>query len=179
MDAVKAGRDVTRFKAGDLAAVGCMVDSGRICSSCMRGLEQYCVHFPTFIYNGADKHLGGQTFGGYSESIVVDEAFTLKLSSDVNLAATAPLLSAGITTYSPLGFGDAADAGAGEPAPSQKQVEDGHGQRVFGSAHQGQGSIQSRDRASAPQLYRLSDAMSITKRYFTSPFKRRSYAWLI
>jgi len=68
----------------------------------MRGLEQYCVHFPTFTYNGADKHLGGQTFGGYSESIVVDEAFTLKLSSDVNLAATAPLLCAGITTYSPL-----------------------------------------------------------------------------
>jgi alcohol dehydrogenase (NADP+) len=99
---VKTGRDVTRFKAGDLAAVGCMVDSCRTCSSCMRGLEQYCVHFPTFTYNGADKHLGGQTFGGYSESIVVDEAFTLKLSSDVNLAATAPLLCAGITTYSPL-----------------------------------------------------------------------------
>src|SRR5215510_13743771 len=99
---VKTGRDVTRFKAGDLAAVGCMVDSCRACSSCMRGLEQYCVHFPTFTYNGADKHLGGQTFGGYSESIVVDEAFTLKISSEVNLAATAPLLCAGITTYSPL-----------------------------------------------------------------------------
>jgi len=99
---VKTGRDVTRFKVGDLAAVGCMVDSCRTCSSCMRGLEQYCVHSPTFTYNGADRHLGGQTFGGYSESIVVDEAFTLKLSSDVNLAATAPLLCAGITTYSPL-----------------------------------------------------------------------------
>jgi uncharacterized zinc-type alcohol dehydrogenase-like protein len=68
----------------------------------MRGLEQYCVHFPTFTYNGADKHLGGPTFGGYSESIVVDEAFTLKISNDVDLAATAPLLCAGITTYSPL-----------------------------------------------------------------------------
>ena len=98
----KVGSAVSRYKPGDLAAVGCMVDSCRTCSSCMRGLEQYCVHFPTFTYNGADKHLGGQTFGGYSESIVVDEAFTLKLSSDVNLAATAPLLCAGITTYSPL-----------------------------------------------------------------------------
>ncbi len=99
---VKTGGNVTRFKVGDLAAVGCMVDSCRVCSSCRRGLEQYCEKGATFTYNGADKHLGGTTFGGYAESIVVDEAFTLKLSSDVNLAATAPLLCAGITTYSPL-----------------------------------------------------------------------------
>ena len=99
---VKVGRNVKRFKEGDLAAVGCLVDSCRVCSSCRRGLEQYCEKFPTLTYNGEDKHSGGMTFGGYSESIVVDEAFTLKVSSKVDLAATAPLLCAGITTYSPL-----------------------------------------------------------------------------
>ena len=99
---VKTGRDVTKFKAGDLAAVGCMVDSCRVCASCRRGLEQYCEKFPVLTYNGADKVLGGPTFGGYSESIVVDEAFTLKISDKLDLAATAPLLCAGITTYSPL-----------------------------------------------------------------------------
>jgi uncharacterized zinc-type alcohol dehydrogenase-like protein len=99
---VKVGRDVTKFKEGDLAAVGCMVDSCRTCPSCLRGLEQYCENFPTFTYNSPDKHLGGVTFGGYSESVVVDEAFTLKVSGKLNLAATAPLLCAGITTYSPL-----------------------------------------------------------------------------
>lgn len=99
---VKVGGDVTKFKVGDLAAVGCMVDSCRTCESCRQGLEQYCEAFPTFTYNGADKHLGGQTFGGYSDSIVVDEAFTLKISEKLDLAAAAPLLCAGITTYSPL-----------------------------------------------------------------------------
>ena len=99
---VKTGRNVTRFRIGDLAAVGCMVDSCRVCASCRRGLEQYCEQTPTFTYNSVDKHLGGPTFGGYSENIVVDEAFTLKLSPNANLAATAPLLCAGITTYSPL-----------------------------------------------------------------------------
>ncbi len=99
---VKTGRGVTKFKEGDLAAVGCMVDSCRVCASCRRGLEQYCEKFPTFTYNGVDKHLGGMTFGGYSESIVVDQAYVLKLSDKVNLAATAPLLCAGITTYSPM-----------------------------------------------------------------------------
>jgi len=99
---VKAGRDVKKFKEGDLAAVGCLVDSCRVCSSCQRGLEQYCEQTPVFTYNGADKYLGGPTFGGYSESIVVDQAFTLKVPPKVNLAATAPLLCAGITTYSPL-----------------------------------------------------------------------------
>ena len=99
---VATGAGVTRFQVGDLAAVGCMVDSCRGCASCQAGLEQYCEHFPTFTYNGPDKHLGGMTYGGYAESIVVDQAFTLKISSGVNLAATAPLLCAGITTYSPL-----------------------------------------------------------------------------
>ena len=98
----RIGRAVTKFKEGDLAAVGCLVDSCRTCASCRRGLEQYCEKFPTFTYNGEDKHLGGMTFGGYSESIVVDEAYTLKISANVDLAATAPLLCAGITTYSPL-----------------------------------------------------------------------------
>ena len=97
---VKVGKNVKKFKEGDIAAVGCMVDSCRSCSSCQRGLEQYCLNFPTFTYNGEDKHLGGPTFGGYSESIVVDEAFVLKVSEKLNLAAAAPLLCAGITTYS-------------------------------------------------------------------------------
>jgi uncharacterized zinc-type alcohol dehydrogenase-like protein len=98
----KIGSAVTKFKVGDIAAVGCLVDSCRTCESCRRGLQQYCLNFPTFTYNGADKHLGGMTFGGYSESITVDEAYTLKVPPKLDLAATAPLLCAGITTYSPL-----------------------------------------------------------------------------
>ena len=98
----KVGRDVKRFQAGDLAAVGCLVDSCRVCASCLRGREQYCARTPVFTYNGPDKHLGGSTFGGYAESIVVDEAFTLRVPDKMDLAATAPLLCAGITTYSPL-----------------------------------------------------------------------------
>jgi len=78
-----------------------MVDSDRTCPACQRGLEQYCDRF-TLTYNSPDQHLGGITYGGYSESIVVDEAFTLKISNKLDLAATAPLLCAGITTYSPL-----------------------------------------------------------------------------
>jgi uncharacterized zinc-type alcohol dehydrogenase-like protein len=98
----RVGSAVTKFKPGDLSAVGCMVDSCRTCSSCQAGLEQYCLSFPTFTYNGNDKHLGGPTFGGYSTSVVVDEAFTLRVPAGMDLAATAPLLCAGITTYSPL-----------------------------------------------------------------------------
>ena len=98
----KVGSAVTKFKAGDTAAVGCLVDSCRTCESCRRGLEQYRLKMPVFTYNGMDKHLGGQTFGGYSESITVDEGYTLKVSPKLDLAATAPLLCAGITTYSPL-----------------------------------------------------------------------------
>jgi uncharacterized zinc-type alcohol dehydrogenase-like protein len=99
---LKTGRDVTKFKEGELAAVGVMVDSCRTCPSCQGGFEQYCEQAPTFTYNSPDKHSGGVTYGGYSEAIVVDEAFTLKLADNVDLAATAPLLCAGITTYSPL-----------------------------------------------------------------------------
>jgi uncharacterized zinc-type alcohol dehydrogenase-like protein len=98
----KVGAHVTKFKEGDLAAVGCMVDSCRTCTSCEAGLEQYCLQFPTFTYNGQDKHLGGITYGGYSDAIVVDEAFTLKVPANLDLAAVAPLLCAGITTWSPL-----------------------------------------------------------------------------
>ncbi len=96
------GSNVTKFRPGDLAAVGCMVDSCRACASCRRGLEQYCEQLPTFTYNSPDKHSGGVTFGGYSDTIVVDESFVLRVSDKLNLAATAPLLCAGITTYSPL-----------------------------------------------------------------------------
>jgi len=98
----RVGSRVTRFKAGDLSAVGCMVDSCRTCAHCQAGLEQYCLAFPTFTYNGNDTFLGKQTFGGYSTSIVVDEAFVLRVPAGLDLAATAPLLCAGITTYSPL-----------------------------------------------------------------------------
>jgi uncharacterized zinc-type alcohol dehydrogenase-like protein len=99
---VKVGRDVKKFKEGDLAGVGCMVDSCRTCSSCQAGLEQFCLNGMTLTYNSPDKKSGGFTYGGYSASIVVDEAFTLKISDKLDLAATAPLLCAGITTYSPL-----------------------------------------------------------------------------
>lgn len=98
----RVGADVTKFKEGDLAAVGCMVDSCGVCPDCLAGLEQYCENLPVFTYNGEDAHLGGVTFGGYSESVVVKEAFVLKVSPKLDLAATAPLLCAGITTYSPL-----------------------------------------------------------------------------
>jgi len=99
---VEIGSAVTKFKVGDIAAVGCMVDSCGHCPECADGLEQYCEHFPTFTYNGEDKHLGGMTYGGYSERVVVKESFTLKVDSKLDLAAVAPLLCAGITTYSPL-----------------------------------------------------------------------------
>jgi alcohol dehydrogenase (NADP+) len=99
---VKAGSEVKKVKEGDVAAVGCMVDSCRTCASCREGLEQYCESLPTFTYNFEDKHIGGVTYGGYSQSIVVDEAFVLRVPDKLKPAAVAPLLCAGITTYSPL-----------------------------------------------------------------------------
>ena len=96
------GSDVTKFKEGDLAAVGCLVGSCGVCDSCKEGLENYCINVPTFTYNSEDKILGGVTYGGYSESIVVDEAFVLKVPEKLDPAGVAPLLCAGITTYSPL-----------------------------------------------------------------------------
>ena len=98
----RVGKQVTKFKSGDIGAVGCMVDSCRTCVNCKAGLEQYCLAFPVFTYNGPDKFLGGQTFGGYSTGVVVDEAFVLRVPAGLDLAAAAPLLCAGITTYSPL-----------------------------------------------------------------------------
>lgn len=98
----KVGAGVTKFKVGDLAAVGCMVDSCQECPSCKEHLEQFCEKGAIFTYNGPDKHTGGHTFGGYSDSIVVDEAFTLRVPTNLDLAAVAPLLCAGITTYSPI-----------------------------------------------------------------------------
>ncbi|WP_422931110.1 NAD(P)-dependent alcohol dehydrogenase [Singulisphaera sp. PoT] len=98
---VKVGRDVTRFQEGDIAAVGCLVDACRTHPNYERGLEQYSEPL-TLTYNSEDKHLGGVTYGGYSETIVVDEAFTLKVPDKLDPAAAAPLLCAGITTYSPL-----------------------------------------------------------------------------
>ena len=115
----KAGAAVTKFKVGDLAGVGCLVDSDRTCPACQAGLEQFCPgqvltygfpdkHLGGVTYGGyltygfPDKHLGGVTYGGYSESIVVDERFVVSIPSNLNLAAAAPLLCAGITTYSPM-----------------------------------------------------------------------------
>jgi uncharacterized zinc-type alcohol dehydrogenase-like protein len=97
----KVGSAVTRFNPGDLAAVGCMVDSDRTCSNCKAHLEQFCPNM-VLTFNSPDKHLGGETYGGYSESIVVDQHFVLRVPSNLDLAATAPLLCAGITTYSPM-----------------------------------------------------------------------------
>ncbi|MCK6686082.1 MAG: NAD(P)-dependent alcohol dehydrogenase [Thermoanaerobaculia bacterium] len=99
---VRAGSGVTKFKEGDLAAVGCMVDSCRTCPACQEGEEQFCGAPATFTYNSPDKHIGGVTYGGYSDSIVVDEAFALRVPANLDPAGAAPLLCAGITTYSPL-----------------------------------------------------------------------------
>jgi uncharacterized zinc-type alcohol dehydrogenase-like protein len=97
----KVGSAVTKFKLDDLAAVGCMVDSDRTCDACKDGIEQFCPNV-ILTYNSADVHLGSVTYGGYSESIVVDEHFVLRVPSNLDLASVAPLLCAGITTYSPL-----------------------------------------------------------------------------
>ena len=97
----KVGRSVTKFKVGDLVGVGCLVDSCRKCPDCRAGLEQFCPDM-VMTYGSADKHLGGGTLGGYSEGIVVTEDFVLRIPANLDPAATAPLLCAGITTYSPL-----------------------------------------------------------------------------
>jgi alcohol dehydrogenase (NADP+) len=97
----KVGSAVTKYKPGDLAAVGCLVDSDGTCPQCKAGLEQFCPNM-TLTFNSPDKHLGGVTYGGYSDSIVADEHFVLRVPANLNLAGTAPLLCAGITTYSPI-----------------------------------------------------------------------------
>ena len=98
----RVGGSVTKFKSGDHVAVGVMVDTCRTCPNCQAGQEQYCLSIPVSTYNSEDKILGGTTFGGYSTSIVVDEDFVFRVPAGLDLAATAPLLCAGITTYSPL-----------------------------------------------------------------------------
>jgi alcohol dehydrogenase (NADP+) len=97
----RVGAEVQGFAPGDLAGVGCLVDSCRICPDCQEGLEQYCPTF-TMTYNSPDPHTGTMTYGGYSNRIVVDQAFVLRVSDRLHLPAVAPLLCAGITTYSPL-----------------------------------------------------------------------------
>lgn len=100
---VKVGKDVKKFKEGDTVGVGCMVDSCLTCANCKEDLEQFC-DTTIFTYNSPDKKSGGITYGGYSDSIVVDKAFVLKIPKNLDLAATAPLLCAGITTYSPMRY---------------------------------------------------------------------------
>ncbi|TGL62079.1 NAD(P)-dependent alcohol dehydrogenase [Leptospira sarikeiensis] len=96
------GPNTTRFKVGDHVGVGCMVDSCRDCQACKKGLEQYCEKFPTYTYNGVDRHDHTVTQGGYSEKIIVSEDFVVKIPDSLDLKAAAPLLCAGITTWSPL-----------------------------------------------------------------------------
>lgn len=98
----EVGSKVTQFKEGDLVGVGCLVDSCQHCSSCEEGLEQYCLNGFTGTYNGKDKISGGYTFGGYSDKIVVQEKFVVKVPDNIDPAAAAPLLCAGITSWSPL-----------------------------------------------------------------------------
>lgn len=98
----RVGAEVSTFGPGDLAGVGCMVDSCRDCASCREGLEQYCEPGFTPAYNGPEPQTGGHTFGGYASHVVVDRRFVLRIPAGLDLAGVAPLLCAGITTYSPL-----------------------------------------------------------------------------
>ena len=98
----RVGAEVQGFREGDLAGVGCMVDSCRKCPECRDGYEQFCAAGPTLTYNSPDPHTGAVTYGGYSERIVVDEAYVLRIPANLDPKGTAPLLCSGITTYSPL-----------------------------------------------------------------------------
>lgn len=98
----EVGKNVKNIKKGDLVGVGCMVDSCQECQSCKEDLEQFCEKGATMTYNGPDKHLGGHTYGGYSENVVVNKEFVLHIPENIDAKAAAPLLCAGITTYSPL-----------------------------------------------------------------------------
>lgn len=99
---IAVGKDVKKLRVGDFAGVGCMVDSCRHCEACNAGLEQYCAEGPTPTYNGKERDGRTLTFGGYSEKVVVEERFVVKIAPNLDLKAVAPLLCAGITTYSPL-----------------------------------------------------------------------------
>lgn len=98
------GSSVANFKVGDVVGVGVLVDSCKSCNSCKEDLEQYCENGATFTYNAPDKHLGGHTYGGYSESVVVDQSFVLSIPKNIDAKAAAPLLCAGITCWSPLRY---------------------------------------------------------------------------
>lgn len=98
----RVGKEVRSVTAGDYVGVGCMVDSCQQCNSCKEQLEQFCEEGTTFTYNSRERGSGAPTRGGYSNHIVVNDLFVLKIAASDNLAATAPLLCAGITTYSPL-----------------------------------------------------------------------------
>lgn len=98
----KVGEHVTKFKVGQLAAIGCIVDSCKTCDYCKEGYEQFCEPGATIVFNSPDKFLGGQTYGGFSESIVANEDYVLHVPENLDLASAAPLLCAGITVYSPL-----------------------------------------------------------------------------
>ncbi|HEY1998423.1 alcohol dehydrogenase catalytic domain-containing protein, partial [Paraburkholderia sp.] len=108
---VAVGSEVTKLKVGDYAGVGCMVDSCRRCASCHANLEQYCEEGATLTYNDVERGSREPTFGGYSDQIVVEQRFVVKVSPKLDLKAVAPLLCAGITTYSPLRY---AKVGAGQ-----------------------------------------------------------------
>lgn len=102
----EVGKNVTTFSVGDLVGVGCMVDSCQTCASCKEDLEQYCENGATLTYNSPDEHVGGHTYGGYSQQIVVDKEFVLNIPKNIDTKAAAPLLCAGITTWSPLSHWD-------------------------------------------------------------------------
>ncbi|AEE20685.1 putative zinc-type alcohol dehydrogenase-like protein [Dokdonia sp. Hel_I_63] len=101
-EVIEVGSDVTGFKKGDVVGVGCLVDSCQECSSCKSDLEQFCKEGATWTYNSKDKHTDGHTFGGYSQEVTVDQNFVLNIPSNLDIKAVAPLLCAGITTFSPL-----------------------------------------------------------------------------
>jgi uncharacterized zinc-type alcohol dehydrogenase-like protein len=98
----KVGNAVTKFSVGDFAGIGCFVDSCRVCTSCKAGLQQFCVKQAAFTYNGTEMDRVTRTYGGYSNNYVIDEGYALKVRSDQDLAGVAPLMCAGITTFSPL-----------------------------------------------------------------------------
>jgi uncharacterized zinc-type alcohol dehydrogenase-like protein len=98
----QVGSAVTKFRVGDIAGIGCFVDSCRVCPSCTAGLQQFCVKQAAFTYNGTEMDRVTRTYGGYSNNYVIDEAYALKVRSDQDLAGVAPLMCAGITTFSPL-----------------------------------------------------------------------------
>lgn len=101
---VQVGKDVKKFKVGDIVGVGCIVNSCRQCGSCVEGLENYCENGLTLTYNSVEKETGGFTYGGYSDAIVVNEDYVLRVPANLDLKAAAPLLCAGITMYSPLNY---------------------------------------------------------------------------